>query len=152
MHGPEHHFVVPPVLLTAYWNARADDGNKREALRKARQRSEKVLGGFCGFYGDCGTAVGAGIAVSVLTGSTPLSKQEWRLSNLMTGPSLLAIANHGGPRCFKRNSFLAISEAVKFLREHLEIALPLKENIHCAFSSLNKECLNAECPFYVAQS
>ncbi|VUT25840.1 MAG: hypothetical protein MOIL_01256 [Candidatus Methanolliviera sp. GoM_oil] len=59
---------------------------------------QKNLGGFCGYHGDCGAAVGTGIFISLITDATPLSKHEWKLSNLMTAKSLLSIANHGGPR------------------------------------------------------
>jgi len=149
MHGPEHHFLVPAVLLTAYYNTlRISENRRREGLKKARERAEKVLGGFCGFYGDCGAAVGTGIMMSVITGATPLSKQEWRLSNLMTARSLLTIANHGGPRCCKRNSFLAIACAIEFLKEQLGTTLPVNRAFICEFSSLNKECLAQECPFH----
>ncbi len=151
MHGPEHHFLIPAVLLTAYYNtAEIEDEKKAAGLKKARERAEKVLGGFCGFYGDCGAAVGTGITVSVLTGSTPLSKQEWRLSNLMTAKSLFAIANHGGARCCKRNSFLAIAEAVTFLKEQFGVSLPVHDGLKCEFSALNKECLKKGCPFHDA--
>lgn len=149
MHGPEHHFLVPAVLVTAYHNIKKTDaGRKRSDLKKARQRAEKVLGGFCGFYGDCGAAVGTGIAVSILTGATPLSRLEWRLSNLMTAKSLFTIANHGGPRCCKRNSFLAILEAAAFFQENLEITIPVNPDLKCEFHTLNKECLAGECSFY----
>lgn len=149
MHGPEHHFLVPAVLLTACHNVRKTDAARRESdLKKARQRAEKVLGGFCGFYGNCGAAVGTGIAVSVLTGATPLSREEWRLANLMTARSLFAIAAHGGPRCCKRNSFLAIGEAAAFFEEHLGISLPVTRDVKCGFHALNRECLAEECPFY----
>jgi hypothetical protein len=148
MHGPEHHFLVPAVLLAAFYNKSNSKDKKEEAIKKARQRSDNVLGGFCGFYGDCGAAVGTGIFVSVLTGATPLSGNEWRLSNLITGQSLISIANQGGPRCCKRNSFLAINQAVSFAREHFHIDLIMSGDLHCTFSHLNKECLFSECPFY----
>ena len=147
MHGPEHHFLVPAVILKAYYNALNIPAEAESALRKARQRSEKVLGGFCGFYGDCGAAVGTGIAVSVITGATPLSRKEWRQSNLMTAKSLLTIAHHGGPRCCKRNSFLAIREAVGFIEEELGVILT-KGEPKCEFSHLNGECLEEDCLFY----
>lgn len=148
MHGPEHHFLVPAVLLAAYCTAADVNDEKEDKLRKARQRAERVLGGFCGFYGDCGAAVGTGITISVITGATPLSREEWRLSNLMTAKSLLNIANHGGPRCCKRNSFLAITEAVGFIKQNFGVAMPLNSTLRCEFYSMNKECLKEECPFY----
>ena len=149
MHGPEHHFLVPAVLLSAYCNLSGFAGDeKKDKIRKARQRAENVLGGFCGFYGDCGAAVGTGIFLSVLTGATPLSTKEWRLGNLMTAKSLFSIANHGGPRCCKRNSFLAIIEAAGFVKEYFQVDMPIHRHPHCEFTSFNKECRTIECPFY----
>jgi hypothetical protein len=148
MHGPEHHFLVPAVILKAYYRAGGVDGEAGEKIRKARHRAENVLGGFCGFYGDCGAAVGTGISVSLITDSTPLSTLGWRQSNLMTAKSLFTIAIHGGPRCCKRNSFLAIAEAVDFIRENFGVDIPLNRSLKCGFTSLNKECLKAECPYF----
>ena len=148
MHGPVHHFLVPAVLLAAYYNAGKKYAEKERKIGDARKRAVNVLGGFCGLYGDCGAAVGTGIYVSLVTNATPLSKSEWRLSNLMTAQSLVSVANHGGPRCCKRNSFLSIIEAIDFSEKHLGTALKANPDVKCEFSDRNKECLRAECPFY----
>jgi hypothetical protein len=140
--------LVPAVLLTAYYNVTGDDGNKEKKLRQARKRGENVLGGFCGFYGACGAGVGTGIFVSLLTDSTPLSEDGWRLSNLMTAQSLEEIACHGGPRCCKRDTFLALQSAQAFLEENFDVSLPISEPIMCTFSDMNKQCLEGACPFY----
>ena len=148
MHGPEHHFIVPATLLTAYYNTKGDLQEKSRKVKEARKRAANILGGFRGFYGDCGAAVGTGIFLSLITGSTPLSIAEWRLSNMMTAKSLLSVADHGGPRCCKRNTFLSITEAVKFLEENLQLTMTIDKNIKCDYSALNEECLKASCPFY----
>jgi hypothetical protein len=149
MHGPEHHFLVPAVLVAAYCNATAmPQEEKTEMISKARRRAEDVRGGSCGFSGNCGAAVGTGIFVSLVTGATPLSRKEWRLANLMTSESLRAIAERGGPRCCKRDSFLAISTSVGFLQKELGMTLPLEKRVRCEFSSLNKECLKEDCPYF----
>jgi hypothetical protein len=148
MHGPEHHFLVPAVLLTAYYNLRNEPELKAEKLEQARKRASNVLGGFCGFHGACGAGIGTGIFISIITGANPLSKDEWKMSNLMTARSLLAISSLGGPRCCKRSSFVAIVEAMYFLDEHFGIVLPVKSDLVCEFSKLNRECLKEQCPFY----
>jgi hypothetical protein len=148
MHGPEHHFLVPAVLLAAYYNVKKDYAMKSLKLMEAKFRASNVLGGFCGLYGACGAAVGTGIFIALVTNSTPLSKEEWKLSNTMTAKSLLTIANHGGPRCCKRNSFLAINKAVNFVKENLGVEMKISRKIWCGFSDLNKECLQNKCPFY----
>ena len=109
-----------------------------------------LLGGFCGFQGDCGAAVGVGIFISVMTGSTPLSVREWRLSYLATGRALITIAENGGPRCCKRNSFLALEEACKFVREQFDITLPVSQNVKCDFTDLNRQCIKEKCRYYTS--
>ena len=81
MHGPEHHFLVPAVLLSAYYNYKKDFVNKKAAIHVAQKRSDAVPGGFCGTHGNCGAAVGTGIFISIITGATPLAEEEWKLSN-----------------------------------------------------------------------
>jgi len=148
MHGPEHHFLVPAVLLAAYYNATKQSGKKAEKIKIARSRAAQVPGGFCGMHGDCGAAVGVGIFTSVITGATPLSNKEWRLSNLATAKSLLSIAENGGPRCCKRNTFLALQSGIKFVQENFHVTLPADDAIICEFTDLNKECIKRRCPFY----
>ena len=148
MHGPEHHFLVPAVLLAAYYNSKNEYGMKATKLRMAKKRTSNVLGGFCGFYGDCGAAVGTGIFVSMVTDATPLSVAEWKLANLVTAKSLLTIAEHGGPRCCKRNTYLALIQTVEFLREKFDVTLDDKEGLECEFYDLNNECLRQSCPFF----
>lgn len=147
MHGPEHHYLVPAVLITSYYNLLNDAVTKRSKLAEARKRSEIVPGGYCGTHGACGAAVGAGIFVSIILGSTPLSKDEWSVGNRLTGEALLGIALHGGPRCCKRDSFIVIRKAVEFVREELKLSMPASE-ITCQFYSRNRQCRFDDCLFY----
>jgi hypothetical protein len=147
MHGPEHHFLVPAVLLNAYYRAINKIELLADKIKIARKRAEIVPGGFCGFYGNCGAAVGTGITVSIITAATPLSINEWKLANLMTAQSLLKIAENGGPRCCKRDSFIAIKEGIAFIRRHLGVAIE-DGNVACRFSAMNKECRADHCVFY----
>ncbi|MCX6284006.1 MAG: DUF5714 domain-containing protein [Bacteroidetes bacterium] len=147
MHGPEHHFLVPAVLISSYCNA-VNDESKPLKLETARKRAEKILGGFCGTHGNCGAGVGTGIFISVITHSTPLAKEEWSLSNLMTGKSLISIASHGGPRCCKRDVYLSILESIQFLKEKFDVSLDSSE-VKCQFTDNNKECLKTSCLFYL---
>lgn len=148
MHGPEHHFLVPAVLLTAYYNIKNEPVKKKEKLLIAEKRAKNVLGGFCGFYGCCGAAIGTGIFMSLITDATPLSKDEWQVSNMLTANVLLSISKAGGPRCCKRDTFIALLETIKYLHDTLYISFGCNESIKCEFSSLNKECLVNYCPFY----
>ncbi|OPX71007.1 MAG: hypothetical protein A4E36_00215 [Methanoregulaceae archaeon PtaB.Bin009] len=148
MHGPEHHFLVPAVLLTSYSLVTGEREALGGRLKRARERAAMVRGGSCGTHGACGAAIGTGIFVSIMTGATPLSGREWRLSNLMTARSLHEIALAGGPRCCKRNTYIAILAAVSFVKEEWGITIPVRRKIACEFSDLNRECRVVECPFY----
>jgi hypothetical protein len=149
MHGPEHHFLVPAVLLAAYCNASGRSRDEKAAMIvKARARAEPVVGGSCGFNGACGAGVGTGIFVSLVTGATPLSRKEWRLANLMTSESLRVIADLGGPRCCKRDTFLALQTAVAFMAREMDLAMPAEDPVRCDFSAMNRECLKEGCPYY----
>ncbi len=146
MHGPEHHILVGSALLAAYHNS-GGLIDRDTTLMEMRRRGEQVPGGVCGYWGSCGAAISTGMFISIVTGSTPLKREEWRLSNLMTAQALQAIGTAGGPRCCKRDSFLAVQEAVLFTREHLGVEMT-SHKARCEFSSLNAQCIEEHCPFY----
>lgn len=145
MHGPEHHIIVGSALLTAYKNSGGDIELKK-ALIEMQSRGKQVPGGTCGFWGACGAAISSGIFISIITGSTPLKVKEWGLSNLMTAKSLGEIGRIGGPRCCKRNSFLAMTSAIEFVKENLGIVME-SSSIKCTHSSSNNQCIKQRCPF-----
>ncbi len=145
MHGPEHHVMVGSALLTAYKNA-GGNLDLPKALSEMQARGKKVPGGACGFWGACGAGVSAGMFVSIVTGSTPLAKKAWGLSNKMTSYALGAIGDIGGPRCCKRDSYLSIIKAVEFAKAHLGVEMEQNE-IKCIHSAQNNQCIGARCPF-----
>ena len=108
MHGPEHHVIVPCVLLTAYRN-NGGGIELEKALREAVRRASQVPGGACGYWGVCGAAAGAGIYLSILLGSNPVHKDAWPIPQRLVSDCLRAIADVGGPRCCKRTGRLAIT-------------------------------------------
>lgn len=147
LHGPEHHFLVPAALLAAHANARGAQGDLPRLVAEARRRSDPVAGGFCGFQGACGAAIGAGIYVSLATGATPLASEPWALANGATARALDVLARVGGPRCCKRTTWLVLLSAVRYARERLGVELGGR-GAACEFSEVNAECIEARCPFY----
>ncbi len=145
MHGPEHHIMVGSALLTAYKNA-GGDIELETALSEMKNRGQNVPGGVCGFWGACGAGISSGIFISIISGSTPLAQEPWGLSNKMTSRSLENIGNIGGPRCCKRDSFLAILTAIDFVKEHFGVEME-KPEIVCEYSAKNNQCIGKRCPF-----
>lgn len=137
--------MVGAALLAAYANAGGQIDLPR-ALQEMRSRGSRVPGGACGFWGACGAGISTGMFVSIVSGSTPLTNEPFALSHAMTSRSLGAIAQVGGPRCCKRDSYLSIQNAVAFARENLGVAMELHD-IVCEFSGQNNQCIGARCPF-----
>jgi hypothetical protein len=145
MHGPEHHVIVPAAIVAAVRNSGypLPEG----VVEKAIERAGKVPGGWCGLYGDCGAAVGAGIAVSVITGATPLTGKQRTLALAATSQALSRMLDEQ-PRCCKKAARIAIQSTVDFLHEHLGINLPDAKKVRCTYPLRNQQCAREKCPYY----
>lgn len=147
IHGPEHHILDGSCFLTAMHNAGVEF-NLSEALDEMAERGAKMPGATCGQWGMCGSAASVGAALSIINGSTPLSSDELYKNNLrLVSKALGKIAEVGGPRCCKRNAFLSLQTAVRFVKERYDVELPESE-IKCVFSKENKQCMGKKCPFF----
>lgn len=146
MHGPEHHTIVPCVLLSAY-HAAGVDFDLQKYLNEAVKRGRKVPGGVCGFWGVCGAAVGAGIFLSVMLHSNPLNAPVWCEPQKLAADCLKNITALGGPRCCKRTGRIAIETAVEYVNSHFEIKMHCAE-VKCDFVALNHECLGDKCKYF----
>jgi hypothetical protein len=145
MHGPEHHVMVGAALLTAYKNT-GGELNLERALQEIYNRGKQVPGGACGFWGACGAGISAGQFMSIATQSTPLAQEPWGLSNRMTSKALGSIGKVGGPRCCKRDSYLAVLAAIDFAAEHLNVHMEKSVPV-CTRSGQNNQCIGKRCPF-----
>jgi predicted RNA-binding Zn-ribbon protein involved in translation (DUF1610 family) len=148
MHGAEHHYLTPAALLTAYCNVRGEAPERKASLlAEAKKRAVQVPGGTCGYWGACGAGIGTGIFVSLVTGATPRSKEPWVLAQTMTSEVLGLYAKLGGPRCCKRNTWVATLAAAKFARQRLDTPMSAR-GPRCEFSPSNPDCHKQECPFH----
>ncbi len=149
LHGPEHHSIIPCVLLTAYRNCGGELDLSR-ALREAWKRGQKIAGGSCGFLGICGAASGAGIFASIVSGASPMTRDEWAIPQRLAAQCLEKNAEFGGPRCCKRTGRLAIECAAAFSEKEFGVAMPVSRP-KCGFSVWNTECIRERCPFFPGQ-
>jgi hypothetical protein len=145
MHGPEHHPLVPYVILTALRNEGYALPNNW--INEVISRGTIIVGGCCGYCGDCGAGVGVGIAFSTVLNSTPLKSKERSLCIRATATALNTIATDGGVRCCKRATRTAIITACELIKEHLSITLPYSYP-ECIYTSRNKQCERERCRYY----
>lgn len=143
MHGPEHHALVPGIILSTY---RARGGTVgRKDIHTAIDRGSKVPGGVCGFWGTCGAAIGAGIAISVILEATPLTPQNRQTAQQATARILEQISSVRAARCCQRETFLALQISAELSKKILPVPLLANDNIACRQYSINRECLGAAC-------
>ncbi len=147
IHGPEHHVLDGAVLLTAFYHA----GGKidlKASLEELVKRGAQMPGATCGLWGVCGAVNSIGAALSIIDGTGPLSEDSsWGKHMSYTSKALAQMAKVGGPRCCKRDAFLALYEATTFVNENYDVQLESSE-IHCSFSAKNEQCIQGKCPFY----
>jgi hypothetical protein len=148
MHGPEHHFLVPAVLTTCVHNHHNDKKSLKEKLEIADRRSKLETPRVCTFKkGSCGAAQGTGVFMSMFLERGELDEDAWSPSNSIITESLKVIDESNGPRCCKRDTYIAIETAAKFLRERFSVNLPVSEG-RCTFSLRNDDCGHEDCEYY----
>jgi len=145
MHGPEHHAIIPAVIVAAAISAGYPAPD--DAIDKALARGSNVPGGWCGSHGVCGAAIGVGTAVSILTGATPLKGHPRGLANEATAYTLGRLIDNQ-PRCCKRASRTAVEAAADFLAERLGISLEKGDRVTCRYVERNRECIREACRYY----
>lgn len=148
IHGPEHHFLDGAAFLMAYHNA-GGKININEALNSLKERSIKMPGAMCGLWGVCGSVTSIGAALSIIHGTGPLSDDVFYKEHMEYTSSILnKMSEIGGPRCCKRNAFLSIETAIKFVEEKYDVKMESNKTL-CEFTSWNKQCIKERCPFYI---
>lgn len=144
MHGPEHHALVPGVILATYRNLGGEATD--EMIVTAVERGSRVPGGFCGWMGSCGAALGVGNAFGVIMGSTPLEPEKRMTALRITSDVLARLGKEPGARCCQRDCWTALKAAAELSEKYLPIRLKADYHLDCAQSTNNRECLFDDCP------
>ncbi len=146
-HGPEHHVLVPALILTAYRNL---GGNVTpEMFRTAISRGQSVSGGACGSLGVCGAAAGVGIAFSLLLKASPVKPIERRQVQRVVQEVLGELTSLEAARCCQRECWLALRKAADLSRELLPIPLQAAAPLVCRQSGERPDCLQSHCPLWL---
>ena len=150
MHGPEHHFLDGAAFLMAYFNA-GGAIDRDICLNELENRTIKMPGAMCGYWGMCGSVAAVGATLSVIHGTGPLSTDAYYADNMKFTSSVIAkMGEIGGARCCKRNAFLSLSMGTEFVRKNYGIPMECGKII-CSYHNKNAQCLGARCPFHPAE-
>jgi hypothetical protein len=146
LHGPEHHSLVPAVILTALRNA--GETITKDDIVTGIERGQTIAGGACAFLGICGAAVGVGIALSILLKADPYKGHERQTVQKVTNNVLARISSYNAPRCCQRDVWLALQEASILVREIAGKTFSVDKKIVCKQFPKNKECIQDQCPLW----
>ena len=146
LHGPEHHALVPAVIVTACRNAGGDVADVD--IPRAIQRGATIAGGSCAFLGICGAASGVGTAFSLLLGANPLKGSERQAAQRATLRALAEIARVRAARCCQRDCYLALRVAAQLSKDLLPIPLTADAPLPCTQHAQNADCIGRACPLW----
>jgi 7,8-dihydro-6-hydroxymethylpterin dimethyltransferase len=145
-HGPQHHVMVPAIILTAFRNLGGDV--TPQMFRTAFSRGQSISGGSCAFWGVCGAAAGVGIAFSLLLKANPLKPRERRQVLGAVQAVLGELDSWEAARCCQRECWLSLRKAAELSRELLPIPLPAEAPLACQQSGERQDCLQSRCPLW----
>ncbi|MEN8258494.1 MAG: DUF5714 domain-containing protein [Thermodesulfobacteriota bacterium] len=143
MHGPEHHAMLPGIILATARNSGLAIGSGD--ILTGIERGSKVPGGACGFLGSCGAATGVGIAFAVLFDATPLTPKARQMAQSATARVLAEIAEIKAGRCCQRETYVALREVAALSEEFLGTKLAADASLACSQHRDNRECLRKQC-------
>jgi len=154
VNGPWHHTIIPGILIAALRNNGYSFND--EDVKEALYRGHMVPAAACGFLGTCGCAVGVGVAVSVVMGSTPLHYKERSKSLSSAAEAIRRVSVGGGGEkghCCTKSAYIAIPYAVTVLGElGYKVPSPMPREMvgRCKVSALNKRCHKERCMYFSA--
>lgn len=149
MHGPEHHILDGASLLTAFYNA-GGQVDLDQGLETILERGLEMPGASCGLWGVCCSVTSIGAALSIIENTGPLSDDgSWGDHMKATSEAIAKQGELNGPRCCKRNAYVALETVIPYIKDRFGVELDQSEII-CDFSKQNPQCLGKKCPYHKA--
>lgn len=146
LHGPEHHGLVPGVILATYRNL---GGNITDRdIKDGIERGSLIPGGSCAFMGACGAATGVGTALGIILRSNPLKPGERRTVQEVVASLTAKLSERTAARCCRRECCLVLQALAEVSGDILPIPLKAEADVTCRQFGQNAECIGAECPLH----
>lgn len=146
MHGPEHHAMVPGIILATYKNLGGSVIEKE--ILAGIDRGQLIPGGSCAFMGICGAATGVGIAFSIILHSNPLAPKPRQTVQSVVSKIIEKISRQQAARCCQRECYLALTEASRLSEKVLPLELEAEASLVCNQYASNRECIKKRCLLY----
>ena len=150
MLGCENAWVAAGALITAIRNEGSITVTDDQVLEVLNRTARQAIGGYCGLTGVCGIAVAIGACFSVILGAACPKDQETATTMKVVAKMVNTIANETGPCCCKNFVRKSLTEAVKLVKEHLCVSLPIvSENIICKHVERHPHgCRKEKCSYF----
>lgn len=146
LHGPEHHFAVPGVITAVYRNLGGDIQDSD--ITTAIDRGRGVPGGVCAFWGTCGAAIGAGIALGVILKSTPLKPKARQIVQQVAEAIIHDLNRIEAARCCQREVWTTFKTVARLSKTFLPLPLKAQGDVQCRQQGKNRECIRDACPYF----
>jgi len=145
--GNSPHPLTTAAFLVAYKNLTGNIND--DEVMDGVMRATQIPGGWCGYYGTCGAAVGIGVAFAIIQKSTPMSDLERSIANIATSEALKCVADLGGPRCCTSSVRVSIETGIVVAEKYLNIKFPERNNkfLKCWVSNVNVNCRKEKCQY-----
>ncbi|HID98370.1 MAG TPA: methyltransferase domain-containing protein, partial [Thermodesulfobacteriaceae bacterium] len=146
MHGPEHHAIVPGVILAAYRNTGGVLSD--HDILAGIDRGAQVPGGACAFLAVCGAVLGAGAAFSVILKATPLTPGKRQDVQQAVAGIMSDISKLKAARCCQRECYMVLKGVAAVSEKLISVRLRAHHRLECVQYGLNRECIRYGCPLY----
>ena len=150
MLGCENAWIAAGALITSIRNEGSIIVTDDQVLEVLNRTARQAIGGYCGLSDVCGIAVAIGACFSVILEAACPKDQETATTMKVVAQIVNTIANETGPCCCKNFVRKSLSEAVKLVKEHLSVSLPIvRENIICKHVERHPHgCRKEKCSYF----
>lgn len=150
MLGCENAWIAAGSLMAALKNEGTIRVTNEQIVEALNRTKRQAIGGYCGLTGVCGIVPAIGACFSVILGAACPNNQETAMTMKVVARIVDKIADETGPCCCKNFVRTALSEAVTFVKRHLNVSLSSpSEAIICTHSSRHPHgCRESKCSYF----
>jgi len=150
MLGCENAWIAAGALMSAIKNEGTINVTNDEIDEVLIRTKNQAIGGYCGLTGVCGIAPAIGACFSVILGAACPKDRETAVTMKVVGRIVNVIAGETGPCCCKNFVRKSLFEAVRLVKQYLNVNLPLPDDaIVCSHAVRHPHgCRTEKCSYF----